>query len=142
MTAAVQTCTVCGLQDRLTGISLKPSVGSQLSIYVDLWQRRASEHAHVCYRTLSCGGGSQGAAPSLAPGGRSADAENYVTLRLRGGVGLVRRAVSRLDEIFRQSMLSGIERTYVNTHFLHVRQLPDVSCKRVIALALPLKLHH
>ena len=53
-----------------TGVSLKPSVGSQLSVYVDLWQRRASGHAHVYYGTLSCGGGSQGAAPWPQEGDR------------------------------------------------------------------------
>ena len=36
----------------------------------------------------------------LAPGGRSADAENYVTLWRFGGVGRLRRAVSRVDETF------------------------------------------
>ena len=71
---------------------------------------------------------------SLAPGGRSADAENYVILWRFGGVGRLRRAVSRLDETFRQSMLSVIKRTYVDAHFLDLRRLTDVSYKRVTSL--------
>ena len=77
---------------------------------------------------------------SLAPGGRSADAENYVTLWRLGGVGRLRRAVSRVDEIFRLSMLGCIKRTYIDAHFLDVWRLPDVSYKRVIALGSPLTL--
>ena len=62
-----------------TGVSLRPSMGSQPSMYVDLWQKRASEHAcsRMLWNTLMWrrqpGGG------SLAPGGRSADAEKYVS---------------------------------------------------------------
>ena len=76
----------------------------------------------------------------LAPGGRSADAENYVTLWRLGGVGRLRRAVARSDETFWLSMFGYIERTYIDAYFLDVRRLPDVSYKRVIAHALPLKL--
>ena len=77
---------------------------------------------------------------SLGSGGRSADIENYVTLWRLGGVGRLRRAVARSDETFWLSMLGGIKRTYIDAHFLDVRRLPDISYKRVIAHALPLKL--
>ena len=66
---------------------------------------------------------------SLAPGGRSADAENYVTLWRLGGVGRLRRAVARSDETFWLSMLGVIERPYIDAHFSHGRRLPDVSFK-------------
>ena len=74
---------------------------------------------------------------SLGSGGRSADAENYVTLWRLGGVGRLRRAVARSDETFWLSMLDGIKRTYIDAHFSHGRRSPDVSLTRDKRYLLP-----
>ena len=66
---------------------------------------------------------------SLGSGDRSADIENYVTLWRFGGVGRLRRAVSRVDETFRLKMLGYINMIYIDAQFSDVRQLPDVSYK-------------